>query len=631
MGSTWRRLSLGIAAALSIASLATAHAIPSDVQEAVVAGQTPPRDRPQVPEPTGTGRISGQLVAADSGAPVKRARVTLISMTPMVTTGAGRGVAVGPNISSSVRVEMGVSDGGLTSSGPRQKQTETDNTGRFEFTDLPAGRYSVMVVPQSGFVRPQQPQSVQVDDGGAAALTVRLDRTGAVTGHVFDDGGDPIARAQVRAIPRGRGSGMGGGLGSFGNTDDRGEFRLYDLQPGEYYISASHTSYDSTPGTGLRMGFAPTYFPGATAKEGAQAIAVRSGLDTPGIDFSLVRARMGRITGTARDAAGQPLPARSGNISLNSRNQDGSSFARGASLRPDGTFEISSIPPGEYFVTASLTRGEGPDAPREGAYVPVTVDGDEQTIDIRTNTGATVAGRVVVEGTTPPLAIASRLPAGAAKLRVSVRQGGLGGPPMIGTNMRPADVADDGTFQLTGVRGSVLFTASGSAGAVLKSVTSGGNDVSGPLEFKGTENVRDMLIVLTRDVGRIEGTVVNSRGEPQMGAGVIIFPDDPERWFLGSPFVTVARTMQPSAFPMNAMPPVTRAPGSIAPAPPAPGQFRTPMLLPGRYLLVALEPANSGAMPAPDRESLTKLRQKATSVTVVVGEKPTTVQLQVSQ
>lgn len=263
--------------------------------------------------------------------------------------------------------------------------------------------------------------------------------------------------------------------------------------------------------------------------------------------------------------------------------------------------------------------------------MPVTVNGDEQTIDIRTNTGATVAGRVVVEGTTPPPATASRMPAvtGPPKLRVSTRPGG-GGAPMNGPMARPAEVADDGTFQLTGVRGSVLITATGSPWTVLKSVTYGGDEVSGPIEFKGTEHVRDMVIVLTRDAGRIEGTVVNSRGEPQVGATVIVFPDDPARWFQGSPFVTFARTMQPPPFPVSAPPSVTRAPGAIAPALPAPGRFTTSMLLPGRYFVVAVDTGNNGSMPAIDRESLTKLQQKATSVTVAAGDKAT-VQLQVSQ
>ncbi|MEO6224028.1 MAG: carboxypeptidase-like regulatory domain-containing protein, partial [Vicinamibacterales bacterium] len=72
-----------------------------------VGGQQTARDA-QVAQPTGTALILGQVVTGDAGTPVRRARVTLTGQEL-------RG----------------------------QKATTTDDDGRFVFTLLPAGRYTV--------------------------------------------------------------------------------------------------------------------------------------------------------------------------------------------------------------------------------------------------------------------------------------------------------------------------------------------------------------------------------------------------------------------------------------------------------------------------------------------------------
>src|SRR3970282_1169774 len=80
---------------------------------------------PNPPPPVGTSRISGQVVAADNG-------------VPLTTRPRGGGQF------------------------PAWTQV-TDDAGRFDFGDLPAGVYSIMVTPRSGFVRPQ-PRQAEVED-----------------------------------------------------------------------------------------------------------------------------------------------------------------------------------------------------------------------------------------------------------------------------------------------------------------------------------------------------------------------------------------------------------------------------------------------------------------------------------
>ena len=156
-------------------------------------------------------------------------------------------------------------------------------------------------------------QSVQVTPGGSATVNFRLDRGGAITGRVLDHEGDPLVRAQVTAVQRRNLSGTwrltSTGSGSFASTDDLGQYRLYGLPPGDYYVVASYLMpgpmidqprSDSQP----KLGYAPTFYPSTVALEGAQKVTVRSGKDTSGIEVSLVRAKVGTVTVRATDSTG---------------------------------------------------------------------------------------------------------------------------------------------------------------------------------------------------------------------------------------------------------------------------------------------------------------------------------------
>ena len=59
-----------------------------------------------------------------------------------------------------------------------------------------------------------------------------------------------------------------------------------------------------------------------------------------------------------------------------------------------------------------------------------------------------------------------------------------------------------------------------------------------------------------------------------------------------------------------------------------PGSFMSSALLPGRYLVAAIDSAGMQSMPSMDRESLEKLRKHAVIATVSAGA-PATVQLRV--
>ncbi len=208
----------------------------------------------------------------------------------------------------------------------------------------------------------------------------------------------------------------------------------------------------------------------------------------------------------------------------------------------------------------------------------------------------------------------------APRLMVSVRTD-PNQSSFVGNYSRPVQVADDGAFELTGLRGSVRLVASGPQG-VLKSVFRGGQDVTTKaMTLQGTEHLTDIQIVMTIDTGSVRGVVVDGRGQPVPGLFVVVFPEDPDRWFAGSPFVIATRTV--ASVPQSLSQRMASTPGQPTAATwtPVPGGFITSRLLAGRYWVAAMP--DSDVMPPTDRESLDRLRATATSVTVTSGDAAT--------
>lgn len=275
--------------------------------------------------------------------------------------------------------------------------------------------------------------------------------------------------------------------------------------------------------------------------------------------------------------------------------------------------------------------------------VQVSVNGDEVSATLLMNKGARVSGKVVVEGKMPDETVnysSGPQQIAQARIMVSARQATMATSAYIPSTSsgRPVPMNDDGTFELTGLRGWFRLVASGNRTA-LKSARRGGQDIlATPLQLDGTENITDVELVVTTDVGSIDATVTNSKGEPAAGAYVIIFSDDATMWFEGSPYVRQGRTATatastPAGAPSagaasgeaSGMPTAPQAPGGggAAAANREPGRLVSQTIVPGRYGVIAFEPGPGSTGPAYDREALEKLKSRATYVTVVAGETAT--------
>ena len=470
-------------------------------------------------EATGTAAITGRVVTADTGSPIRRAQVRAVATNFQAT-----------------------------------RIASTDADGRFELRDLPAGRWQ-LTVSKAGFVSLRYGQLRPFEAGRPIELRdnevmdrahMSLPRGAAITGRIFDEFGDPIASARVQVLRYQLVQGVRrlSPTGVRDQSDDTGAFRLYGLMPGDYLVSATLRALqvDDDP-TGEAAGYAPTYYPGTGNVAEAQLLALGLGQELTGVSFSLLPVRTVRISGTVIDSTGGLLS--SGLISLLPSDTRSASLGVGGTrgnVRRNGAFSLSNVAPGSYTLLVS-PRGRG-GAVNEVAMMPLTV-GSEDILDlyVSTTNGATLSGSV-----TAAAGSMSALPTGSLQITTSSFIPGLAG--------RPTRVDDDGTFTLTGLFGSRLVRVAGLASQwMVQSIVLGGIDVTDePIEFRPNEDVEGLRITLTDRVTEIIGKVGTSRGEPSFDYTVVVFPENETRWGPPSRYVQSARPDQDGQFTIRALP-----------------------------------------------------------------------------
>jgi hypothetical protein len=485
----------------------------------------PPRDGQ--PEKTGTGALTGRVVAADTGKPLRRALVRASSAET-----------------------------------PQGRTISTDAEGRWQLRNLPAGSYRINV-SKGGYVDIAYGQQRPFEAGKVLELAeaqtiekldVTLPRAGVITGRVVDEFGEPLTGARVQPM---RYRYVGGqrrlipmGIGD--STDDIGQFRLHGLAPGEYFVSAQMSGGLMFGQSDDRVGYGTTYFPGTAVQTEAQRVRVAVGQETPQINIAMATARVATISGTAVNSAGRPI---SRGMLMLTATVGGANTMMGTSLKPDGSFLFSNIAPGDYRIQVQFTpnadevlvlNSSGAPASELGS-VAVSVTGPDITgLSIVTSPGATATGRVVFEGAPKP-------PIAPAALNVSAAPVEFGTMPM-GGGLR---IRDDWTFEATGLSERRRFRVNNPPpGWYLKSVSHENNDITDAgLEFKEGQHVGGIDLVLTQRVTDLSGTVQDSRARPIADYVVVAFAPDNSKWGFLTRYVRTARPNQEGRFSIKGLPP----------------------------------------------------------------------------
>ena len=486
-------------------------------------GQPMPPARDVRERPTGTATLRGRVVTADTRTAIRRAQVRAVSAN--------------------------TSDSRLVAS---------DAQGMFEFRDLPAGRWE-LTASKAGFVtmrfgqlRPfEAGRPVEIADGQIIErISLMLPRGAAITGRVFDEFGDPVAGARLQAmryqLVQGirRLSPVGGGT----QSDDTGAFRLFGLMPGDYYVGATLRAFP-TESSENTDGYAPTYYPGTSNVAEAQVISLTLSQETS-ISFALMAVRTARVSGRIVNSTGGPF---SGTVMLAGSDNAAppSAFGGGNRTRPDGTFVLTNVAPGTYTLTASSGgmggRGGGSAEPEMGS-IPITVAGEDLTgITLVTSHGATMRGVVSARNSDPKLELSGiQINTQAVPL-----ERGFGG------GSRAGRVGPEGRFVVTNLFGTRVIRVNGiPQGWMLDTISLAGTDVTDrPVEFKPTQTIEGVEVVLTNRVTHVSGTVAGADGKPLRDFSVVIFPDDETRWQPPSRYVRSGRPDQDGVFKITALPP----------------------------------------------------------------------------
>lgn len=510
-----------------------------------VAGR-PPRDVVRPPEPTGTGVIRGRVVAGDTGSPIRRGSVTLIpTAPPPPPPPAGTTPRTTTTVTTTVTMMNGVAVQIGNVNVIRSRQMTTDSQGAFEFTGLPAGsyrltasagRYSAAYLGMAfGAKKPNGPgssdmgQVIELAAGQSfEKAVIGLPRGAVITGRVTEEGGDALARVEVYTVFYQAGSTRGQRMGSGGQTDDLGQFRLYGLTPGDYTVVAeargpTFVEPNAAPETEEdKIGFMTTYYPGTPDEAAAQRVRARAGGETTGIEIRMSTGRLFRISGTITDSQGRSSSNTGGSLF---KRQGASANNFGFSTDGQGRFQMRNIPPGNYRLTVrQQQRAPGgmlegsTNEPGEMASMPLAVNADVENIMVMTAPGATITGQIVFEqGPPQPMPQQMRINASIGDPENNM---GMPGP-------QAALVTPDLTFTMKGMMGEYLLRSSAPM-QYLKSVSLNGEDITDtPREFKTGDRV---TLVLTSRASTLEGNVTDAKGQPVTDAGVIMFSEDKASW-----------------------------------------------------------------------------------------------------
>jgi hypothetical protein len=414
---------------------------------------------------------------------------------------------------------------GLQASGGAKPQVyvcETGADGRFSIVDVAPGRYDPQPSKQGYESHPPNRAAahdyspVTVEAGKPVTeLELRMIPDSVIAGRVLDADGDPVRYAQVEALQYGY---LAGDkelqIKRTAQTNDRGEYRMFYLPPGHYYLRAEATprsvrltttvrGNEQFRGTLSPSTLTAAYYPGVTDPTRATELQAQPGGELDGIDLSLAPESLYSIRG--RFPSGDPAKTSRGirvieRLATDRRPQY---FVQ----TTNDSYEIRNLAPGSYYVFGEATDAANPEE-RQYARQPVEViDRDVEGVDLVFLPGARVTGTVKLEGSSPvPIqSLAMFLQPAGSLAREQIK------------------VAADGKFaSLEIAPGMYQFGVAGHA--YLKSVRVGEQEADGG-KIDTEHLAGPVMVVVSADFGKAEGTVTDDAGKPVSNARVTLIPD----------------------------------------------------------------------------------------------------------
>lgn len=435
----------------------------------------------------------------------------------------------------------------------------TGSDGSFLFPSLPAGRYR-LAAKRTGYMDAAYGKHSRDGNGSAIIigpgtnlqnLNLTLTAYGAISGRITDADGEPVGAVTVEALRY-----------SFSNgrrtltpvktlsTNDRGEYRLFWLPPGRYYIRCARLNnpfINLDPEALLAVQRAlsdnagardivPTYFPGTPDPQRASSIDLPPGADYGGVDFTLNPAIGRRVHVTVVDGNAGQSGQRPSTLILVPRNAAGPMDVKRSGTNVNGEGQFTAIPPGSYNLiatggfppgTATMARqGTAPSRPmatkRSGASVPVEVADQDVDVTVSLEPSVDIAGRVTIEG---------------------LRDGtGVDSHPVVSVLAEGATATSQGITDFAEFQGNDKFdlvdVVAGDYSVLVEQIPQ--NQYLKSVRFGSTDVLADGLhidsrlsgtldIVLGANGGTVTGTVADAGGQPAANVSVTLVPDENRR------------------------------------------------------------------------------------------------------
>ena len=438
----------------------------------------------------GTGVIQGIVSDANTHEPLKKAQVTLA--------------------------------GGTQSAPP----AVTDASGRFVFRQLPAGSYWLSA-SKSGYDAAQSTfgmdaSVIPLADGEEKKdVAIPLVPSGSISGHVVDDQGVPVRGCSVTAAQPGYEQGKPSLRGVSGGTvtNDKGEYRMYDLPHGRYYVFAR--CLDQLPAAHPLMArgdprtphetYLPKFYGGGLDPSTANRLTLAAGANLEGIDFQVSRTPAFTLRGAVSASGPEALPE---SLSImffpaNRLLRNLLHLGTATDFRKR-TFEIRSVIPGAYLLIA-FSMHEG-----HTFYAQRAVDiggAPPEPLEIALSSGAELKGEIQFDSDDHP-----PLEHGQVSL-VQVDE------PLYLPQPR-AEIGKDGAFTITGVLPGYWRLMVGAPGYV-KSVTLGGQPQSANRLPITPGAAGPLHVTLGTKMAELEVNVTGASSEHP--ASVLLFPEDLDR------------------------------------------------------------------------------------------------------
>jgi protocatechuate 3,4-dioxygenase beta subunit len=280
---------------------------------------------PQVPNLLNNGAVEGNVIWASQSRPLEGIPVYLRKDAENAQDSQRRGVAI------------------------------TDTTGRFVLKDIPPGEY-VVVTDRRGYFRESEadlritvtPRATVKD------LAIRMIVGGSIIGRTLDINGLPLAGVQVTATqpsytpPSGKRQFIGQ---SSGGSDDRGEYRVRGIRPGNYYVRADISFWASD---------SEVFYPGIKDPAGAVPVTVREAQDTT-VNFSMeaklkpIMTISGIVVSPFTGVPAKPIER----ILISTKDSGSTYYDNRADDRSNGRFEIRNIFPDNYDLYPDARDADG--------------------------------------------------------------------------------------------------------------------------------------------------------------------------------------------------------------------------------------------------------------------------------